>query len=55
MTLPNFVIAGAARCGTTSLYYYLKQHPEIGFPDKKEPKFFSSKAQEFPHNGPGDH
>ena len=53
--LPNFVIAGAARCGTTSLYYYLKQHPEIGFPDKKEPKFFSAKAQNFPHNGPGDH
>jgi len=55
VTLPNFVIAGAARCGTTSLYYYLKQHPKIGFPDKKEPKFFSSKAQKFPHNGPGDY
>jgi hypothetical protein len=55
MTLPNFIIAGAARCGTTSLYYYLKQHPEIAFPDKKEPKFFSIKAQNFPHNGPGDH
>jgi hypothetical protein len=55
MTLPNFMIAGTARCGTTSLYYYLKQHPEIGFPDKKEPKFFSYDAQTFPHHGPGDH
>ncbi|MDQ6981828.1 MAG: sulfotransferase [Mariprofundus sp.] len=55
MSLPNFVIAGVARCGTTSLYYYLKQHPEIGFPNKKEPKYFSSLGQQFPHNGPGDH
>lgn len=55
MTLPNFIIAGAARSGTTSLYYYLKQHPEIGFPDKKEPKYFSSISLKFPHNGPGDH
>lgn len=54
MTLPNFVIAGAARCGTTSLYYYLKQHPEIGFPSKKEPKYFSSLGLQFPHRGPGD-
>lgn len=54
MTLPNFVIAGTARSGTTSLYYYLKQHPDICFPDKKEPKYFSSLGQKFPHNGPGD-
>lgn len=55
MTLPNFIIAGTARSGTTSLYYYLKQHPQIGFPDKKEPKFFSSLSLLFPHNGVGDH
>jgi hypothetical protein len=55
MTLPNFVIAGTARSATTSLYYYLKQHPEIGFPEKKEPKYFSSLGLDFPHNGPGDH
>ena len=54
MTLPNFVIAGTARSGTTSLYYYLKQHPEIGFPAKKEPKYFSSIGLRFPHQGPGD-
>jgi hypothetical protein len=52
--LPNFIIAGVARCGTTSLYYYLKQHPEIEFPDKKEPKYFSSINLNFPHRGPGD-
>lgn len=51
---PNFLIVGAAKAGTTALYYYLKQHPEIGFPDLKEPKYFSSSQLEFPHNGTGD-
>ena len=39
--LPNFLIVGAQKSGTTSLYNYLKQHFEIFMPDKlKEPKFF---------------
>ena len=50
----NFIIVGVARCGTTSLFHYLKQHPEIQFPEIKEPKYFSSIDQNFPHNGPGD-
>lgn len=40
--LPNFLIVGAAKSGTTSLYYYLKQHPEIYLPENKEPRFFVS-------------
>jgi len=52
--LPNFLIAGATRSGTTSLYYYLKQHPEIGFPSLKEPRYFSSLNLELPQRGPGD-
>jgi len=52
--LPNFLIIGASKCGTTALYYYLKQHPEISFPDLKEPKYFSSVNAKFPHNGLGD-
>lgn len=52
--LPNFLIVGAAKAGTTSLYHYLGQHPEIGFPMLKEPKFFSSLGLQFPHNGHGD-
>lgn len=51
---PNFLVVGAAKAGTTALYYYLKQHPEIGFPNLKEPKYFSSQALTFPHNGIGD-
>jgi len=38
---PDFFIAGAARCGTTSLYLYLKQHPEIYVSPLKEPHFFA--------------
>lgn len=51
---PNFIIAGVARCGTTSLYHYMKQHPEISFPIQKEPKYYSSVHLEFPHRGVGD-
>ena len=51
---PNFLIVGAAKAGTTALYYYLKQHPEIKFPELKEPKYFSSNKLIFPHRGIGD-
>lgn len=39
--LPNFLIVGAAKSGTTSLYHYLKQHPDVFMPDWKEPAFFA--------------
>ncbi len=42
MKFPNFFIVGAARCGTTSLYNYLKQHPQIYMSPIKEPHFFST-------------
>jgi hypothetical protein len=41
MTLPNFLIIGAPKCGTTSVYHYLRQHPDVFMPDRKEPKFFA--------------
>jgi len=37
---PNFLIVGAAKAGTTSLYHYLKQHPQIFLAAIKEPQFF---------------
>jgi Sulfotransferase domain len=43
--LPNFLIVGAAKSGTTSLYHYLNQHPEVFMPVNKEPNFFVSKYQ----------
>lgn len=38
--LPNFFLLGAGRSGTTSLYLMLREHPDIFFPDRKEPSFF---------------
>jgi len=38
--LPNLIIIGAAKSGTTSLHYYLDQHPEIQMSTPKEPHFF---------------
>jgi hypothetical protein len=37
---PDFIIAGAARCGTTALFTYLSRHPSIFTPRTKEPAFF---------------
>jgi len=39
--LPNFIIIGAARAGTTSLYAYLITHPNVLTPVKKEINFFN--------------
>ncbi len=39
--LPNFLVIGAAKCGTTSLYHYLKQHPDVYMSPIKEPNHFS--------------
>jgi hypothetical protein len=38
---PNFLVAGAAKCGTTSLYHYLKQHPDVYMSPIKETNHFS--------------
>ena len=38
--LPNFIIIGAGKCGTTSLYNYLNQHPQVYLCPHKEVYFF---------------
>jgi hypothetical protein len=38
--LPNLIIVGAQKCGTTSLHYYLNQHPDIAMTRGKELNFF---------------
>src|SRR5205085_4156494 len=40
MTLPNFLIIGAAKAGTTSLYHYLQQHPDVFMSPVKEPRYY---------------
>jgi len=37
---PNFLIVGAARSGTTSLFDWLRGHPQIFMPAWKEPSYF---------------
>jgi hypothetical protein len=39
MPLPNVIIAGAPKCGTTSLYFYLSDHPQVCSSAKKETKY----------------
>ena len=38
--LPNLVIAGVPKAGTTSLFNYLAQHPDICPSDVKETRYF---------------
>ena len=40
MPLPNFIIFGTRKAGTTSLYHYLSQHPEIYMSTLKGSRFF---------------
>lgn len=40
--IPDFVIAGAQKCGTTSLYYWLREHPNVFVPSVKEPHYFAT-------------
>jgi hypothetical protein len=37
---PTFLVIGAMKCGTTSLFDLLAQHPQIGMSTVKEPAFF---------------
>jgi len=41
MTLPNLLVIGAMKCGSTSLHSYLDLHPEIQMSNTKEIDFFS--------------
>lgn len=52
MTMPNFLIIGAGKSGTTSLYDYLDQHPEIYVSPTKETNFFALEGQELNFQGP---
>lgn len=54
MTLPNFVIIGAAKSGTSSLFAYLGQHPDVFISPAKEPNFFALEGQRVSYAGPGD-
>jgi hypothetical protein len=59
--LPNLLVIGAAKCGTTSLHEYLALHPEIAMSQQKELNLFSAEdwrerldwyAAQFPDHSP---
>jgi hypothetical protein len=41
LMLPNFIVIGAAKSGTTSLYWYLNEHPDVFMTPMKETNFFA--------------
>lgn len=52
MGLPNFLVIGAGRSGTTSLHHYLSQHPDVFLTAEKSPNFFVSQDALPPWEGP---
>ena len=51
---PSFLILGAAKSGTTSLYHYLSEHPNIYMSPIKEPKYFALGGQQLRYGRQGD-
>jgi hypothetical protein len=45
---PNFYIVGAAKCGTTTLYWQFRKHPQVFLPEMKEPHFFVNRPSPLP-------
>jgi hypothetical protein len=43
-SLPTFLVVGAAKSGTTSLHYFMEQHPEICVPPCKETYIFCQES-----------
>ncbi len=48
--LPNFFVVGTGKAGTTSLYHYLRQHPQIYMSPIKEPCYFASEIRAENHD-----
>lgn len=42
--LPTFLLIGAMKAGTTSLYHYLRAHPQVYMSSVKEPEFFAEES-----------
>ncbi|NEQ39107.1 MAG: sulfotransferase [Okeania sp. SIO3I5] len=54
MTMPNFLIIGAPRSGTTSLHRYIQEHPQIFMSEVKELRFFALEGKQLNFCGPCD-
>lgn len=51
--MPDFLLIGAARAGTTAIHAYLRQCPDIFMPRVKEPNFFAFEGEALACRGPG--
>ena len=47
LTLPNLIVIGAQKCGTSGLHYYLSLHPEVSMSSPKELNYFIA-ARNYP-------
>jgi hypothetical protein len=57
MGMPDFIVIGAPKAGTTALHAALVRHPELYLSTPKEPKYFLTGGQRprrIHHRGPGD-
>lgn len=54
MKWPDFLVIGAAKCGTTTLHHHLRAHPGLFLPERKEPKFFAFDGRKPDYSGRGD-
>jgi hypothetical protein len=57
MALPDFLVIGAPKAGSTAVHQALVQHPQLFLSDPKEPKFFLTggrRPSRHDHCGPGD-
>lgn len=45
--LPNFIVVGQAKCGTTSVCHHISKHPQVFFSRPKEPWFFGSIGKDY--------
>jgi hypothetical protein len=53
MTMPNFIVIGAQKSGTTTMHFLLAQHPRIYMSAQKEPRFFCFEDDPPRFDGPG--
>lgn len=57
MALPDFLVIGAPKAGSTAVHEALVQHPQLFLSTPKEPKFFltgGARPRRDQHRGPGD-
>src|SRR5918998_2242905 len=54
MTMPNFLLIGAMKAGTTAFYQLLDKHPQVYMSPNKEPNFFAFEGEKLDFRAPSD-